>query len=274
MFKNIGLAAANSPSGERLISEAIQLKNLFNSSLTILTVNNSDDFILNSIQKLKDSGLNTDNISIKNRSGEPATEILNEASISNFDLLIMGALEKETIVNYYIGSIARKIMRLATFSVLIYNTAKADSFTNLNIMVVTDFSDKSVKALKVAEKIAENKNSKIILLRELQLPGITSTYSDLGSFTESDKFKEKMLREEENKLNFFLLENEFNLKNLEKKCLYGKEGWVSTNFAKENDADLLIINSPDRRSKFIDRIFTHDFEFVIKDLPTHLLIID
>jgi len=51
--------------------------------------------------------------------GKPVEVILRAASILSIDLLIIGALQRENVLNYYVGSIARKITRKANCSVLL-----------------------------------------------------------------------------------------------------------------------------------------------------------
>ena len=53
----------------------------------------------------------------------------------------------------------------------------------------------------------------------------------------------------------------------------GKPGYVISKFAREKNADLLVLNSPDKQMNLIDRVFPHDIEFALADLPCNLLIV-
>jgi nucleotide-binding universal stress UspA family protein len=44
-------------------------------------------------------------------------------------------------------------------------------------------------------------------------------------------------------------------------------------YAEQKKADLLVINSPDVRYGIIDRIFTHDMEYILENLPCNVLIV-
>jgi hypothetical protein len=48
----------------------------------------------------------------------------------------------------------------------------------------------------------------------------------------------------------------------------------TTQFAGENSADLLVLNSPDRKMNILDRVFPHDIEHALADLPCNLLIVN
>jgi len=55
--------------------------------------------------------------------------------------------------------------------------------------------------------------------------------------------------------------------------VFGKKGYTISHYAKAKRADLLVVNSPDTRLGFLDRIFKHDLEYILADLPTDVLIV-
>ena len=57
------------------------------------------------------------------------------------------------------------------------------------------------------------------------------------------------------------------------KVIKGKPGYAISKFSKDKKADLLVINSPDTHLNVFDRIFTHDIEYILADLPCNLLIV-
>jgi nucleotide-binding universal stress UspA family protein len=61
--------------------------------------------------------------------GNPAKKIISVAKKEKIDLLIAGALQRENVVKFYFGSIARKLIRKSTCSLLMLinpaNPAKA-----------------------------------------------------------------------------------------------------------------------------------------------------
>ena len=60
---------------------------------------------------------------------------------------------------------------------------------------------------------------------------------------------------------------------IHEKILYGKPGYEIVNFSRKKKADLLVLNSADRRLNFIDRLFPHGLEYILSDLPSNVLIV-
>ena len=60
---------------------------------------------------------------------------------------------------------------------------------------------------------------------------------------------------------------------VETAVLFGRPGFVIREYAEKCRADLLVINSPDGRYRLMDRIFTHDLEYILEHLPCNMLIV-
>jgi hypothetical protein len=56
-------------------------------------------------------------------------------------------------------------------------------------------------------------------------------------------------------------------------CIFGKKGYSIGHFAETSKADLLMVNSPDTKLGFLDRVFTHDLEYILSDMPCDILIV-
>jgi hypothetical protein len=54
--------------------------------------------------------------------------------------------------------------------------------------------------------------------------------------------------------------------------IFGRRGYSIGHYAKVKRADLLVMNAPDK-IRFIDRIFPHDIEYILSELPTDVLIV-
>ncbi|MCF8241177.1 MAG: universal stress protein [Melioribacteraceae bacterium] len=273
-YKRLGLAITFSPTGKNLLIEAARLKKLFNAELILLHVGEkseeSEDRLKNLIDDCSISG-----VEITWAKGDPAKAILNFEKKKSIDLMIAGALEKEKPIKYYIGSVARKIMRSSNCSVLII-PARSGSFGYYKrFFVTTDFSQRSSETMKKAYEFAKLENAeKFVLIREINIPGLAFSVDDTGSTRNAEMIKKEWEIEEKIKLNIFL--SEMNIQNteaVETVCVYGKSGWAATSFAKENDADIFVVSAPVKTPKFFDRVFTHDFEYTIKQIHSPLLII-
>lgn len=274
-FKNLGLALTFSPTGFTLLKEAKRLKELFNSQLVLIHSGREDKDTKDKLYKMiDDSGLDKSSAEIIWAQGNPANAILKATKSANIDLLIAGALEKEPVLKYYLGSVARKIMREATSSVLILESPSNGITGFKKFCVSTDYSQDSESVIKLSYQFALMDNAnEFIVLKDIYTPGLSSAVMDSGVPSNSDEVISTFKKEEEEKLNMFV--KELNLKGIPIiiKCLYGREGWAERDFVQQNDISIFVVNGKIKRFYFFDKLFPNELEFSIKHLPSNLLIL-
>jgi nucleotide-binding universal stress UspA family protein len=275
LFKKIGLALTFSPTSIALLAEVNRLQRLFDSEIVLIHAGEQNS---ESEQKMKriitESGLDPNCYTLHWKKGEPVKVILNACEEKKVDLLVSGALEKENFLKYYLGSVARTLVREATCSMLLLPHPLIDPKPFKNIAVSFDYSELGEKTIKISHELSIIEQSEeLTIIREFQLPGLAITISESGSTDETELQKKQMLEEEEIKLGFFI--KELNLTGVKIKlvCLCGRQGWTANNYVQENGMDLFVVSSSMKRLKLFDRIFQHDLEFIIKDLPSSVLII-
>jgi len=270
-INKIAIALTFTPNTSSLINISQNICRIFNTELIFITIceknkensNKIDDFIKSF--KIKKENLIWEE-------GDPADKLLSIAKNTNIDLLILGALEKETIVKYYIGSVARKIMRKSEFSLLVISEPHKAENGFLDICISVDYSTESEKALINGFKIYKDKNdSKLTVVRDFRVPGLAIAVSDFGKAEENDNARNIWIKEEIYKLKLFVKEMNIKDADIKYKALYGKEGWVASNYVADSDKDLFVITG--KKNNFIDRIITHKNEYIFKKLPTNTLII-
>ncbi len=274
-FKKLGLALTFSPTGLALLRETKRLKGLFNSELVLFHVGPKDNESEVKLGKMiDDSGLAKQSTEIIWVQGNPANEILKVTKSANVDLLIAGALEKEPVLKYYLGSMARKIMREASSSVLILKSHSEVAVGFKKFCVSTDYSQDSESIIRLSYQFAlmENANE-FIIVRDIYTPGLSSAAMESGITSNADNVISIFQKEEEEKLIMFV--RELNLKGILVivKCLYGREGWAERDFVQNNNIDIFAVNGKTKRSYFFDRLFPNELEFSIKHLPSNLLIL-
>jgi len=93
--------------------------------------------------------------------GNPAQSITEEAK--NFDMIVMSTHGRTGFSRFFLGSVAEKVLRISHCPVLVVNKER-----QLNpikrIMVTTDFSDHSKKAMPLAKEIARKAEAELELL--------------------------------------------------------------------------------------------------------------
>lgn len=275
IFDKIGLAITFSPNGLPLLKSAVRLQKLFNSELYLIHVGekNSDQEakIENLLQKAE---ISESTYRLVWEKGEPSKSIISAVSENKIDLLIAGALEKENVIKYYLGSVARTIMRESPSSVLILTHPEPEPKEFKKFCVSVDFNSLGELAIKKSYQFAKLEHAdEFILVKEFEVPGLAITVYDSGSTADTEKSKLEWQKEEEEKLKFFAKEMNLAGLNYSTIALFGKQGWEARNFVKNNGSDLFVVPSPPKKLKFLDKIFQHDLEFILSQLPCSLLII-
>src|SRR4051812_3602555 len=108
MIRTIGLAIAFSPTAEQMLAEAYHLARQFNCRLVLIHVgargNDEEERIYSMLQS---RGISKALVTIRWEQGDAAKAILKACDAENVDLLVAGALRKENLLHYYLGTIAR-----------------------------------------------------------------------------------------------------------------------------------------------------------------------
>jgi nucleotide-binding universal stress UspA family protein len=276
IIKKIGVAVAFSPRTEAILAEAARMKKMWNAELVLIHVGTSGEKETNRLEQLlSKTGLNDrDDVKIVWEQGKPSQRILATCTKENVDLLIAGALKKENLVQYYLGTIARKIIRKADCSVLLLVSPSSDPQPFKNIVVDADDRPYVEQSLQAACEIAlKDKSGWVHLVRELKLYGLTMTAAEQCSEEEYEAMRHKLVQSEIDTVEKILQQIPHEGLKVNIKLVSGKSGFELTQFTQRKQADLLIVGAPERRFSFFDRVFTHDQEYIFADLPCNLLIV-
>lgn len=275
VFPRIALALTFSPYGKLLLEEAVRLKQLFGSELFLIHIGEDTAEEQARLDELiGGAALTRGDFTLIKEDGDPAKLLMRICEREKFDLLILGALEKEQAFKYYIGSVARKVMRKAPCNLFIRIFDREDEAPRRNVYAAIEYNPESEFILHTAAAFARFMNEeRVFVLREYSAPGLAMTHNDNTHPEETELRVQEWQKEEEEKLELFL--REFKVDNVatEAVCLYGREGFRLRNFVKERHGKLLIVNAPEIRLNIFDRLFQHDHEYLYNELPSSLLLI-
>ena len=275
-IRKIGVAIAFSPRIEAVLAEAIRMKRMWNAELILIHVGNHGEKEISRLdQLLKSTGLNdTGEVKVFWEEGKPSERILATCKKENVDLLIAGALKKENLVQYYLGTVARKIIRKADCSVLLLTNPSPAPQPFNNIVVDAEDRPYVEETLFAACEIAlKDKSTWLHVVRELKMYGLTMAAAEQFSEQEYEELRHKIVKEEIDTVEKILQRIPHEGLKVNIKLVSGKAGFELTQFAQRKQADLLIVGAPQRRFSLFDRVFTHDQEYIFADLPCNLLII-
>ena len=275
-FKTIATAIAFSPRLELILCESKHLSGLFDAALLLIHVGEkTPDKESQLNQLIEKTGINKEKIKVVWKKGEAVNTLLATCKEHIVDLLVLGALEKESLLKYYLGSIARKVSRRAKCSVLLLTEPSCEPKLFQKIVVNGAEHPKTKYTLETAIYLGKaNNSSELYVVKEKKLYGLTTVVTEDSSETEAKKIKKSYLEEESSKLEEMVKNvNKDNSLEIKTKLLSDKAGYCTSNFARRIKADLLIVNSPDSRLGILDRFFPHDLEYILEDLPTNLMIV-
>ena len=274
-IQRIALAIAFSPRLEANLAEASRLNTLFQSHLFLIhvgTCTSADEEELHSL--MNRYALNSNNCTICWQEGETVDTIIDTCKAQQVDLLITGALEKEGLLQYYMGSVARQLSRKAQCSVLMLTEPSTHPIPFRNIVVSGDECSKTADTIALAMQLAKlEKANKIDIVQESGYHNIATLSSENRSAEEVEQIKNEFITDDKEKLNEILSCTDCGSLKIETHHLQGKPGLAISNYAREHEADLLVLSSPDKKLNLLDRLFTHDIEHVLANLPCSVLIV-
>lgn len=274
-FKRIALAITFSPTAAALLREAWRLKRWLNADLVLI---HAGEKTPEAEAKLNDLLAQTSlpaATPIAWQRGKPAEAILKACQENHIDLLLMGALRKENLVGYYVGTVARTIMRKASCSIYVLTQPSEEPRPMKNIVVNAEDSPHIGEALRVGCWMAEHeKESWLHVVRELKLMGLALVSADQCSEEEYNKVQQNLLREEFAAVEKLMQSIPHEGVKVNIKVLSGKSGFELARFAGRKEADLLIVGAPPRKFSLFDRVFPHDLEYIFAELPCNLMIVN
>ncbi|MBC7384473.1 MAG: universal stress protein [Bacteroidia bacterium] len=275
IFEKIAIAVAFSPRCEAILAEARLLQQTFGSKLVFIHVGKKS---LQEEQYLKHLlhrfGLDHTLNKIIWREGDPVETILEICQTEKIDLLVTGALEKESLLKYFLGGISRQLSRKVKCSMLMLTEPNIHPTGFKQIVVEGTDHHKTENTIAVAVAVAKSYHSgKVHIIQETDLSKLALIRSEELKENEADFRKQQLLKEEDEKLEKILRCTDCGDLKLAVERIEGKPGYVISKFARDCGADLLVVSSPDKQMNLLDRVFPHDIEYALSDLPCNLLIV-
>ncbi len=210
------------------------------------------------------------------KDGDPVDVILSSSEEKKIDLLILGALQRENFVNYYVGSIARKITRKAKCSVLLLIKPSVECISCEHVVVNGLQDPRTKKTISSAFFISKQLGaSRITIVEEIGQKQVAVKVDDDKSLRRATIAKEILRRKEDSRVQRIISDIPETYKEhitIKTQPIFGKRGYSIGHYAQVARADLLIMNAPSNTT-FWDRLFPHDIEHILTELPTDVLII-
>ncbi len=278
LFKRILVGFAFSPNLKANIFTSLRLANSLEAELFFIHVGKKTSVKEKTFEEiLKDSQVQPKLTKVLWEEGDPVPTILKTCEKNKIDLLLLGAVQRENVLKFYLGSIARKITRKAPCSVLLLIKPSIEEVPSKHVVVNAINEPNTEKTIRAAFEFSSLTNiPNVTLVGEISQSKVNVTADDDEGLKKVTEIKEGIETEEKNRYDEILLKIPERLKEnkkIQSQSIFGARGYSIGHYARVVRADLLVLNSKRKRSSFISRIFPKDLEHVLSELPTDVLII-
>jgi len=236
-YKTIAVASSFSPRFEQVLSEAKRIRDRFGSDLSLIYVGERNE---ETARKFSDAlgqlQLPSDS-AIYYRQGDPADGILQALAENNVDLVVAGALEKELVLHPFLGNVARRLLREAGCSVLLFTKPEREPKPLRQIVFVANYSNHAQHALKQTLHLAGTESCE-----RLYVVRIYTTFDEARAAILADGVpRPRTFEEEESALEEFVLAAGDTDVPIEARCIRGNTGFAASDFVQSVEADLLVV---------------------------------
>lgn len=244
-YKTIAVATTFSPRFKHVLAEAKRIRDRFAAELHLIYVGTRNQEtpgkfsdVLTELELPADSPIHYEG-------GDPAEAILATLARENIDMLVAGALEKEVVLHPFLGNVARRLVREANCSVMLFTHPEKKPKPLRRIVFIADHSQQGLVALKTTLMLAEAEPCE-----RLYVIGIITAFDEArASIADeaSGNATHKPNHGEEDSLEEFVLSAGATEVPIETRFIRGATGLAASDFVRSVDADFLVVPLPKSR---------------------------
>ncbi len=274
LYRHIGISVAFSPRLEALLREGARLSAVMAERVSILHVGPATPEKEGRLADLLGECGYPAATEVHWIEGDPASALPDAAEKSGLDLIVAGALEREQSLRYFLGSVARNLVREAPSSVFLFTEPGVKPEPMRRIVFFTDFSEHSLIALaKTIRFAALEKAEKIFVLSVQPEFGDAMVFSDGVRRDKARNYYNASMDAGKALLRDFVDAAGDSRTPVETYCLSGHGGQVTADFVRRQQADMLVMPSPDVGGHIFERIFPSDMEWILREIPCNLWVV-
>lgn len=242
-YPSIAVASTFSPRFLQVLAEAKRVRDRFDSKLSVIYVGQCDDETTKKFNAaLTQLELPADS-KIHYQEGEPATAILRAAANNHIDLIVAGALEKEVILRPFLGNVARRLVRDADCSVMLFIHPEHEPKRMKKIVFVADYSEQAQRAFRMVLHLAERERCERLYAIRVYTTFDEARASRRAKIPDA-RAPALTLAEEEAALEQFILTAGQTDVPIEARCVRGNTAYAASDFVQAVEADLLAVPLP------------------------------
>jgi nucleotide-binding universal stress UspA family protein len=240
-YKTIAVASTFSPRFVQVLSEAKRIRDRFDSQLSAIYVGEcSDDTTKRFRDAFAQVELPHDSRVLYQEGKDPAAGILQALSDNKIDMIVAGALEKEVVLRPFLGNVARRLVREAKCSVMLFTKPEVEPRPLRRIVFMADYSELAQKALGATLRLAAAENCECLFVIR-----VYTTFDEARAAIAADQSdglpRALTFEEEEKALEEFILAAGPTSVPIEARCVRGNTGFAASDFVQSVEADLLAV---------------------------------
>jgi nucleotide-binding universal stress UspA family protein len=244
-YKTIAVATTFSPRFKHVLAEAKRIRDHFAAELHLIYVGRRNEEtprkfndVIAELELPADSPIHYEE-------GDPAEAILATLARENIDMLVAGALEKEVVLHPFLGNVARRLVREANCSVMLFTHPEKKPKPLRRIVFIADHSQQGLVALKTTLMLAEAEPCE-----RLYVIGIITAFDEARASMADEatgNATHKPNNGEEDSLEEFVLSAGATEVPIETRFIRGATGLAASDFVRSVEADLLVVPLPKTR---------------------------
>jgi nucleotide-binding universal stress UspA family protein len=240
LYRSIAVASTFSPRFVQVLSEAKRVRDRFDSTLSLIYVGERDEATAKKFADVIEQLELPVDSTIHYQKGEPAAAILEAAIANEIDLIVAGALEKEVILRPFLGNVARRLVREASCSVMLFTHPESEPKPLRRIVFMADYTEHGQSALRKALHLAESENCE-----RLYVIRVYTTFDEARATRRpkaaTEPTRSRTLAEEEAVLEQFVLSAGKTTVPIEARSVRGNTAYAASDFVQAVEADMLVV---------------------------------
>jgi nucleotide-binding universal stress UspA family protein len=268
-YKTIAVGTTFSPRFRQVLGEAKRIRGRFSADLHLIFAGKrTEETAKRFHDALAQLELPTDS-TIHYEEGDPAEAILRTLAREKIDMVIAGALEKEVVLHPFLGNVARRLVREAPCSVMLFTKPAVKPKPLRRIVFVTDYSSHALQALKTTLPLAAAESCE-----RLYVISIITTFDQARASIRSGGANAKDSSaddQEEEALEQFVISAGATEVPIEVWCIRGNTGLVASDFVQSVKADLLVV--PMRKNGKSSQPLPSNIAWITDVIPCNLWVI-
>jgi nucleotide-binding universal stress UspA family protein len=238
-YKTIAVASTFSPRFKRVLAEAKRIRDRFGAELRPIYVGERNEKTVQAFREAFAQLQLPIDSTIYYEEGHPAEAILRALAREDIGLVVAGALEKEVVLHPFLGNVARRLVREAVCSVILFTKPQVKPKALRRIVFIADYSEHGLQALKITLPLAEAESCE-----RLYVIRIITAFDEARASIRSNAAgprDNKTKDDEEEALENFVLSAGATAVPIETRCIRGNTGLAALDFVQSVKADLLVV---------------------------------